>query len=142
MADVNLYFYIEDLNLTVAQRNELIRRLQLIGRRDNDDNPKNRNHWRIRLDNKAAIFEAWFDENHLTVTAIKNVLADIYSISASLISHSVVSTSYGPAVTYSYNSVARVRFGVFNGVSASYKDSQASARAYLKENASAWNVSN
>lgn len=136
--DVNLYFYIEALNLTAAQRQTLVDQLKLIGRRDQDGNPKNRNHWRVRTDNLAVIFEAWFDEDHLTAVALRNRLAAIFGVSQASITYAVTSTAYGPVVTYTYNASARLRVGVFGGVNASYQESQAQARAYLAANGASW----
>ncbi len=136
--DVNLYFYIEALNMTAAQRQTLVEQLKLIGRRDADPNPKNRNHWRVRTDNLAVIFEAWFDEDHLTAVSLRNRLAAIYGVAQASITYATNQTAYGPVVTYTYNSTARLRVGVFGGTSASYAESQAQARAFLAANAGSW----
>lgn len=136
--DVNLYFYIEALNLTAGQRDTLVEQLKLIGRRDQDGNPKNRNHWRVRPDNLAVIFEAWFDEDHLTAVALRNRLAAIFGVAQASITYATNQTAYGPLVTYTYNSTARLRVGVFGGVSASYAESRAACLAYLAANAGTW----
>jgi hypothetical protein len=136
--DVNLYFYIESLALTQPQREILVEQLKLIGRRDQDGNPKNRNHWRVRPDGLALIFEAWWDEDHLTAVNFRNRLAAIFGVAQASITYNTTSTGYGPLVTYSYNSTARLRVGVFGGVGATYQESQAAALAYLAANLATW----
>lgn len=136
--DVNLYFYIESLNLTPAQRGTLVDQLKLIGRRDTDANPKNRNHWRVRTDGLAVIFEAWWDDGHLTAAALRNRLAAIFGVAQTSITYATNQTAYGPLVTYTYNASARLRVGVFGGVGATYEESWAACLAYLAANVGAW----
>lgn len=94
MANKRLYFGLEDLNLNASQRQTLVEGLQALGVFNNDNNPGFRNHWRIRLDNRAIIFEAWFDEDTLTISAIKNRLATIFGVPIGNILHSL---TYSPA---------------------------------------------
>lgn len=138
MSDVNLYFYIEDLNLTTAQRAALIAQLQAIAMRDADPNPRNRNHWRIRSDGKAVIYEAWWNAEHLTAVAMRNRLAAIFGVSNTSITYASASSTYGTYVDYSYSSTKRLRVGIFGGISATYAESQAAARAYLASNRATW----
>jgi hypothetical protein len=130
MPDVNLYFYVEILSATPAQRDTLVAQLQTLGQRNADANPRYRNHWRIRLDNLAAIFEAMWDDSQLTAVAIRNRLAAIFGVANTSITYATTQTAYGPVITYTYASVARLRLGVFAGPVA--------ARQYLADNAAAW----
>lgn len=139
MTDVNLYFFIEDLGLTAAQRNTLVNQLKALGQRNLDLQPKNRNHWAIRSDNKAIIFEAWWDDAILTAVAIRNRLASIFGVSNTSITYATTNTVYGPYVDYSYQSTPRLRFGVFGGVAATYEQSHDAASAYL-ETSPEWNT--
>ena len=138
MSAVNLYFYVEDLNLTAAQRGTVLDQLKLIGLRDTDRQPKNRNHWRVRLDQKACIFEGWFDDALLSAVGMRNRLAGIFGVSNTSVSYATTNTAFGPAVTFTYSSQVRMRMGVFGGPAASYLQSRDAARAFVKANALAW----
>jgi hypothetical protein len=140
MADVNLYFYLENVALTVNQRDNLISQVKTWGKRDQDPNPKNRNHWRVKPDSQAVIFEAWIDEARLTVLNLRQWLADLYGVELSDITASTASTAFGQVVSITYNTFLRLRVGVFGGVAAEYAASQAAARAYLNANAAVWEV--
>jgi hypothetical protein len=139
MAQRRLYFGIENLALTNAQRNTLVAGLQQLGA-NGDSQPCNRNHWRIRLDNQAAIFEALFDDSQLTIAALKSRLATIFGIAANDISHATSTTGIGFLVTLSYQSVARLRVLLFGGASATHAESHAAVLNYLATNAAAWNT--
>lgn len=141
MMDVNLYFYVESLALTVSQVNTLVTQLKALGQRNDDSNPRFRNHWRIRPDNQAAIFEGVFDSSDLTSLKARNRLAAIFGVTQLSVTYATSSTGYGPLVTFTYNSVDQLRLGVFGGVSASYADSQAAVRQFLSDNAAAWGES-
>lgn len=140
MANIRCYFGIENINLTVGQKNTLITGLQAIG--DNASaNPCNRNHWRIRADNNAVIFEANFDENNLTIDAIKQRLATIFGVAVGTITHSTSqNATYGLIVTFiqgGQNKIRSVAFG-YNGGWGSWVESNAATRSYLAANAVAW----
>jgi len=140
MTDVNLYFYIENLALTPAQVNTLVAQLKALGQRNDDAIPRFRNHWRIRPDNQAAIFEGVFDSSDLTSLKARNRLAAIFGVSQTTITYATTTTAYGPLVTFTYDSVAQLRLGVFAGVAAAYADSQAAVRQFLSNNAAAWEL--
>lgn len=140
MANQHIYFGIENLNLTNGQRNQLITGLQGLGQA-NSGLPFQRNHQRIRPDNQAAIFEGLFDENNITIAAIKSRLATIFGVSAALISHATQQTVYGLVITYTYQSVARLRMVAFGHTGSAWADretSRSAAQAYLAANAAAW----
>jgi hypothetical protein len=67
-------FGIENLGLNDEQRRELVAALRNLGP-DTHPQPACLCHWRTRLDNAAAIFEALFDEDMLTVDAFRARLA-------------------------------------------------------------------
>jgi hypothetical protein len=138
MTSVNLYFYVEALSLTTPQLNTLVAQLQALGQRNADTNPRMRNHWRTRLDGQAVIFEAWWDDSHLTALAMRNRLAAIFGVANTNITYATSQTAFGPLVTYTYASVDRLRVGVFAGPTATYQDSQAAALDYLSDNAATW----
>ena len=138
MADKELYFYLENIALTAAQRDTLVNAIKAWGKRDQDQNPRNRMHWRVRLDGQAVIFEAWVDEDNLTLLSLRQRLANLFNVALSQVTGSAASNQYGQVVTLSYQSTARLRVGVFGGVSATYEESQAAATAYLAANTAAW----
>lgn len=140
MTNSHVYLGIENVALTNAQRNTLVSQLQQLGTANTDGNPSHRNHWRVRPDNQAVLFEAVFDENTVTIAAIAQRLADIFGIAVGSIATATQQTQYGLLVTYSRGGTPRLRsiaFGYNNGWPA-YSISQAAALQYLADNAAAW----
>ncbi len=130
------YYGIEDLGLTNGQRQTLVAELEQIG--DNQSiYPNHRNHWRVRLDNKAVIFEGKFNDSDWTVDSLKNKLASIFSVSPATIGSSTQSTQYGPVVTY-FRSGDKLKLVAFGGLLASWTESHDKVLAYLSNNKSAW----
>lgn len=141
MANVHIYFGIENLALTTNQRNTLVAGLQALGVANAGDNPAQRNHWRVRLDNQAVIFEALFNEDNISIVAIKQRLATIYGINVSLIGHTIQQTVYGLLVTFSRSGTDRLRMIAFGHDGNSWPARSVSgdaARAYLAANIAAW----
>jgi hypothetical protein len=139
----HLYFYLEDLALTIAQRNTLINAVRNYGEENASQFPHRRMQTRTRTDNKAMIFEAVFPDaglpgSPLSAAHFQQVLATIYNVPAASITFAVTSPSFGQLVTYTYNSTARLRFGVFGGVIATWQQSRLQAIAYLIANLAAW----
>lgn len=140
MAQITVYFGIENINLTNGQRNTLVSGLQSLGA-NSSEYPNRRNHWRIRLDNQAIIFEAEFDEDNLTINAIKQRLATIFSVNVATISHSITTPSIGTVITFTHSATNYFRmvcFGMTGGVWPNWVVSNAAAQAYLITNAAAW----
>ena len=142
MTLLTCYFGIENLNLTNQQRNTLIDGLQQLG--NNSGNfPNEKNHWRIRLDNQAVIFEALFNEDHLTISAIKQRLATIFNVAIDTISHTTTQNLIGRVVTFAHggqNKIRMVAFGHNGSTWGSWAESNAAVRSYLFTNMSAWEV--
>jgi len=141
MANIKCYFGIENLNLTNPQRNTLVAELQALGENNNGFAPNERNHWRIRTDNNAAIFEALFNEDNLTIAAIKARLATIFNVAVGTITHSTSQSAYGLVVTFiqgGQDKVRSVAFGYNGSAWGTWADSNAAVRAYLAANAVAW----
>ncbi len=140
----HLYFYAENLGLNASQRSTLIAQLKALGNNDHP-NPSHRNHWRIRMDGNAVIFHLEIDESMLTPIAIRNRLAAIFGIANTSVTYSSSNVTLAirpsPVVTYRYNSLDRLRFGVFGGLAASWPESQVEVLAYLAANQAAWEVS-
>ncbi len=134
------YVGIEDLALTVAQRNTLITALRTLGPAT-DPQPARLMRFRARNDNKAAIFEALFQDQDWTVDAIKARLGSIFAVNPGLITHSTVSSDYGPAVTFQYPAgTSRLRMIAFAGVNANWEVSRLACTHYLLDNKAAWQL--
>lgn len=144
MAQIACYFGIENLNLTNPQRALLVDGLKTIG--DNTSPyPNFRNHWRVRLDNNAVIFEASFDEDNLTIAAIKARLATIFGVAVGTISHSSSqNATYGLIITFTHSAQQKIRMVAFghNGSAwGTIEQSRTAAKAYLTANAAQWEPS-
>ena len=133
-----LYYGIEDLGLSASQRANLVAILQQLGD-NNHSQPNYRNHWRIRLDNLAVIFEANFADEDWTEVSLKTRLAGVMGIAPALVTISTASTFYGPTVTFT-RTTARLRMIAFGGLLASWEASHQAVLAYLKANQAAWDL--
>jgi hypothetical protein len=89
------------------------------------------------MDGQAAIFEADFGDNEVTIAGIKNRLANIFDIDPATISHTITQTAYGPVVTYNRNG-DRLRMIQFGGVDPTWEESRQAVIAYLIANGAAW----
>lgn len=145
MATLHLYIGIEALNMTGGQIATLANALQMLGKEDGGDSPSRRMQpLPVRPDGRAAIFEAVFDENDLTIVAVKNFLANAFGVATNTITQSVALATFGsgltPIVTYIHSGQNRVRFAVFGGVSATWEESRQDVKAYLALNRADWVV--
>jgi hypothetical protein len=131
------YYGIEALNLTAAQRGTLVDALKQLGRDNQATNPCNRNHWRVRPDNLAVLFEANWDTSDWTVEGIKTRLANLFGIDPSLVTATTQQTAYGPLVTFT-RTTDRLRMIAFGGLSVTYAESHAAVLQYLAANRAAW----
>jgi hypothetical protein len=117
------YFYIENLGMNAQQKQTLIDAMKAWGLHNDTSNPRDRNHWRVRLDNEAVIFEAVFEADQLTVSNLRTHLAGVFGVNENLISFTTSQNQYGELVVFKYNNVDRLRVGVFGGRSAGYLES-------------------
>jgi hypothetical protein len=130
------YYGIEDLGLTAGQQQTLVDALKQLG--DNQSvYPNFRNHWRVRLDGEAVIFEGRFDDSDWTVDSLKNKLANVLGIAPALISDSNQATQYGPVVTFSWSG-DKLRLIAFGGLLATWEESHDAVLAYLAANSVEW----
>ena len=134
--DKHIYLAIENVGLNDTQRDTLIDALKQLGPKSHPQ-PSHLCHWRIRLDNQAAIFEALFNENALTDDAFRNRLATIFDVEPDTITDTVQQTQYGPLVTFA-RSGDRLRFLLFGGINATWMESGDACRAYLAANRDEW----
>ena len=132
------YFYIENLGLNAQHKQMLVAALQSWGLHNDAPNPCNRNHWRVRSDGEAVIFEAVFDVDNLTLPSLRSRLAGFYGVDAEQIDVSTSQNRYGEVATFSNNHVDRLRVGVFAGRQAGYAASQAAAQQFVIDFSNAW----
>jgi len=138
------YFGIENLNLNASQRATLVEALRRLG-------PAHHNlpcmlcHWRTRLDGEAAIFEALFDENNLTVEWFKERLVALFGVDPATIDHSLTTAHFAggdtPVATFSRGGTDYLRMALFGGVGASWEESGDEARGYLAAHRDLWEES-
>lgn len=137
------YFGIENLNLNPSQRDTLVSALRALGPAT-DPQPARLCHWRTRLDGQAAIFEALFDEDVLTVATWKNRLATIFGVYPSTIDHATVTQHFAggstPVVTFSRGGTDYLRVALFGGVGAAWHESGDECRAYIAANSGDWTL--
>jgi DNA primase catalytic subunit len=137
----NLYFYVEDLSLDSKDKNTIVDYIKSLGKKDADKNPKNPkniNHWRVSLDGKKAIFEAWWDESEL-VNSITSKLTATIDKSVPVENVSKI-TKQGTEIIYTDKSVNKFKMLVFGGMSSSYEESQKQCQIFLYKNISDWEV--
>ena len=136
------YFGIENINLSNAQRSELITSLRALGNAPNSKQPAKLLQERLRLDNDAAIYEAQFDDNNLTIAAFKQRLATIFSVDIGTISHAnnpqTFDTIESPVIIFTHSGTDYLRLALFAGVGASWNESRKECVAYLIANSEAW----
>jgi len=135
------YLCIENLALSDTQRAELVTALQALGP-GSHPSPACLIHWRVRPDNDAAIFEAQFDTDALTVDAFKNRLAAIFSVDPATIDAVLTSQTFHrlatPIVIFSHSGADYLRMALFGGLSATWRQSGAECRAYLALYSDLW----
>lgn len=137
MAAIHCFIGIENLTLTAPQRATLVTALRGLGKQA-DPSPAKINHWRVRTDNDAAIFEAEFDDGELSISAFKNYLGTVFGIDPATITHTTSTNVYGLLVTLARTGTDRLRVLLFGGAGTTLAASRAAVRAYLAANAAAW----
>jgi hypothetical protein len=144
MANRHVYFGIENLGLGDAGRDTLIQALRDLGPAS-DPQPARLCHWRTRLDGQAAIFEALFNEDNITVAAFKVQLSLIFGVEPVTIDHAVSLVTFDvlqtAVVTFSRNGAdyLHVAFFGYDGATwPTWAESGTEARAYLAANAAEW----
>ena len=135
------YFGIENLSLTNPQKAVLVGELERLGP-DHHPQPAYLCHYRYRLDNDAAIYEALFDFDNLTIAKTKQRLGAIFGISPVTIGHSVTETAFADfqttIVTFSRAGTDYIRMALFGGSGCDYMCSHAEVLGYLFSNPDQW----
>jgi len=138
MSESHLYFYVQDLGLTTAQRATVVQQLAALQANPNDPQLCRRNHWRVNLAGDAVLFETALDTTHLTPASIKARLVALFGVAANTVTYATTQSVYGPYVTYSHNGTPKLRLGIFSGPDASWRESWEAATAYVAADAAAW----
>lgn len=146
MATWRGYWALEDLNLTGGQR-QTLRNGILQYYQDNQaptNLPHEMLHWRLSNDGTKAIFEAKFDEDHLTPSRFKAFLGNVFSIDPETINHtnsSITLDKYNtPVVTFSRGGTNYIRVALFGGVGGTWEVSHEPVQAYLNANRGEWDT--
>jgi uncharacterized membrane protein len=138
---ISTYIGIENIALTAPQKAALVAALQALGP-SSDNSPAELMHWRVRLDNDAAIYRARFQDGDLTTLNLRQFIANVFSVAVVNVTAGTTSTTFltlpSPIITLTYLAVARLRFVLFGGLAATTAQSNAEVVAYLKANAVAW----
>lgn len=136
------YIGIENLGLNASQKQSLVAALRQLGNANNDPQPALRNHWAIRADNEAVIFEALFDDDQWTIAKTKERLGALFGVAVGSINHTTSTLAVGgttsTVVRFTYNSQARLHLVIFGTLTADYETSRAAAVAYKIANAAQW----
>jgi hypothetical protein len=133
------YFGIENLALTGPQKSDLITALQALGD-PKSAQPAFRNHWRFRLDLEAAIFEARFDTESISVDSIKRFLGNIFDVDPGAIDHEVTTISDNTVIVFSYSGTDYLRMAFFGGIGCTWQQSRQKTIAYIKSNLLGWEL--
>jgi len=135
------YFAVENLALNDSQRDTRVQGLRSLGPTTRA-RPAQLCHWRTRLDGQAAIFEALFEDEVLTVEWWKVKLGALFDINHTTIDHAIASYDWGgqqtPVVTFSWGGTPYVRVALFGGTGATWQESGDACRAYLAANIDEW----
>lgn len=135
------YIGIEVLGLTGPQKKVLADELEALGP-VNHFQPAYLCHWRTRLDNDAAIYEAQFHIGNLTIAKTKQRLGTIFGVDPATIDHAVTNTDFAgfitQVITFSRGGVDRLRFALFGGSGSDYNDSHSEVLGYLFANLDQW----
>jgi len=138
-----VYFGIENLALNDTQRGLLVTALRALGP-SSHPSPACLCHWRTRLDGQAAIFEALFDEDHITIEAFKNRLGSIFGVDPANIGHDTrlvtLAKRESAVITFSrgMDYLRVVFFGYAHAGWPTWMESGDECRAYLAANAAEW----
>lgn len=139
-----VYLAIENLALNDAQRAALLAVIRALGPSVHPQ-PACLCHWRTRLDGQAAIFEALFSKEALTIDVFKARLAAIAGVDPASIDHAVLFVPFGgyntAVVTFGRGGVDYLRFAVFGyagGDWPTWTQSGIACRAYLALHRAEW----
>ncbi len=137
------YFGIENLNLSGPQKALLVDELERLGPAEHPQ-PAYLNHWRYRADDEAAIYEALFDFEQLTIAKTKSRLGAIFNVSPATIGSDLVEISFAgfitKVITFSRSGTDYLRMAIFGNTTSSYDESHAEVLGYLFANLDEWGI--
>lgn len=134
------YLAVEDLALTSDQRAAIVSAFRALGpTRQETDWPPFLNQLRVNIDSSKAIFEARFNQAHLTTENVVQFLADAAGANPANITPVVTQTARGPLLTLSAGGTPQMRMLLFAGVNATWEESRQQVLAYLAANPDEWN---
>jgi len=144
MTQRHVYFGIENLALNDQQKATLVDALKALGPKSHPS-PACLMHWRISNNKDAAIFEALFDEDAITVDAIRQYLANVFNVNAGDIGDSItfvtLDSRQTAVVRYSYAGTDYLQLAVFGyagGDWPTWDESGDEVRVYLAANREQW----
>jgi hypothetical protein len=142
MANIRLYFAIENISLDKEKKDKLVEALKALGANNSAPQPSDRNHWRERLDGDALIFCALFDDRTIAPDAFADYLAKRLGIDKTEVSQAktqpIYATTASDKISMAYHAVEYLRVLLFGGERGDAKKSNVEVLAYLKANAAAW----
>ncbi len=135
------YLGIEILGLSGPQKKALSDEIEALGP-DQNPQPAHLCHWRTRPDNEAAIYEALFDFDQLSIAKTKSRLGVIFDVDPATIGSDVTETSFAgfetKVITFSRSGTDYIRMALFGNTGSGYVESYAEVVGYLVENRSEW----
>ena len=145
MTDHHLYFGIENIALNADQRAALVAVLNELGPL-NRPQPSENNHRRVRLDGNAAIYQALWNEDTITVDTFKARLGAIFGIDPATITHAANQVTFSvrqtAVVTFSRGGTDYLRMVFFgyagDGNWPTREQSRVEVIQYLKNNLAEW----
>jgi len=144
VGDWHGYIGIENLGLSVAQREALVSALRALGPALHPL-PCMKAHVAVSNDGETVILEALFPTEWLTVVGIKRWLGDTFTVLPDAITHVVDEYGWGGQITqvatFGYGGTAYLRFGVFAGIGGTWEESRQAVIAYLIANHAQWEPS-
>jgi hypothetical protein len=134
------YIGIENLGLNNSQKQVLLEMLRALGPAEHPS-PAYLCHWVTRLDGDAAIFEAYFDKDNISIDKFKERLGSIFAVDPDTINHSSSSQQFSDGttaiITFSRGG-DKLRLALFGGSGCSWEESHDEVLGYLAANRSEW----
>lgn len=141
MTNAHIYFVAERQSISIGNWSALITLFEAMGTNDSPM-PAFNNHWRIRLDGDAVIYESKFDTSEVSLEAFKQLLADEFGVDVGDIESVISSADYAEIGTtvwqFKYNSVDRFKVERFGAGGATWQQSGDECRGYLAANRDEW----
>ena len=136
------YIALQDLGMNQTQRQTLWQVFKDLSPATLDNQPKHLNQFRLSLDEKKAILELLFDDEDVSISAFRIMLANTFDVSYVMITWNTTRREYGwswtPIWTFGRNGTNYFRVALFGGVGADWLQSKDAALDYLRQNIEDW----